>query len=392
MPSNQGGTVHEMADVAAPQGFDALRWFVPLLAGAASVAAILIEPGTLPENIVAIASVVPFAVWAWRGIPTVVLVSIVAAAELFALRSGGLEPLLFQVSVAATVVGGWEPSRLATIVAGAGAAATPVLVETVFPDDIRYGIWVLGVVLPLGLARGFSRQVALAYQLAEARQELAQQAVLDEKRRIARDVHDLVGHGLASVMLHVTGARHVLRRDVDAADEALADAEAVGRRSMQELRRTLSVLRASDRSDASTAPLPGAGELVDLVNAAEARGIDVAFRSQGDMRRIDPVVGLSLHRVAKEALANVKRHAPRAVTDVVLVVEEDTVTLTVDSVGPIEKPDGSERPRYGIIGMRERMAAVGGELDAGPTRTGWQVRCWAPLAATQVAGNGDAGL
>ena len=67
--------------------------------------------------------------------------------------------------------------------------------------------------------------------------------MLEERRRIARDVHDSVGHGLAAVLLHVTGARHVLRRDVDAADEALAEAERVGRRSMQELRETLGLLR-----------------------------------------------------------------------------------------------------------------------------------------------------
>ena len=97
------------------------------------------------------------------------------------------------------------------------------------------GIWILGIVFPWAMGRGAARQSHLATQLDASRHELAQQALL-ERRRIARDVHDLVGHGLAAVMLQITGARHVLRRDPAAAEEALRTAEDVGRRSMQELR------------------------------------------------------------------------------------------------------------------------------------------------------------
>jgi signal transduction histidine kinase len=389
--TGSGGTVDQVADdAAAPLGPETLRPLIPLLAGVAAVSAVLVEPGTLVENIVAVAAVVPFAVWAWRGFPTVVLVAIVAAVELYALRSDRLESLLFLVCVAATIVGGWEPSRLAVVVAGLMAVAIPVVVEAAYADRILYGVWVMGVLLPLGLGRGFRWQLNLANQLAAARQELARQAVLDEKRRIARDVHDLVGHGLASVLLHVTGARHVLRRDVDEADAALADAEAVGRRSLQELRRTLAVLRSSEPPVAGATPLPGAAELADVVKVVQSAGLDVDFRVEGDLQRVDPIVGLSLHRVAEEALANVGRHMPEAVTDVVLAVEEDTVALTVDSIGRIDRRDSrADRPRFGIIGMRERMAAVGGELEAGPTPAGWLVRCRAPLTATEVAPKGD---
>ena len=93
--------------------------------------------------------------------------------------------------------------------------------------------------------------------------------MLAERRRIARDVHDFVGHGLAAVMLQVTSARHVLRRDVAAAEDALRSAEEVGRRSMQELRRTVALLRRDDETGVAP-PLPSVAEIPGLVEEARA--------------------------------------------------------------------------------------------------------------------------
>lgn len=382
-----GSTVQGVVDrLGAPNNSDSLRPFVPLLAGAAVLVAVITDPGTLPENVVAMLAFLPFVVWAWlwRGMPTLLLVGLAGAAQLVALASGELEPLLFLMCVAATVVGGWERSPVYVVVGGLAAAATPVVVETVHSDDILFGTWIMGIALSLLLPRGFRWQLKLTAELAVAREEIARQSALEEKRAIARDVHDLVGHGLAAVMLHVTGAQHVLRRDPDAAEEALADAQAVGRRSLQELRRTLGMLREEDGAAATPAPpVPDAGGLFDVVASARAAGLDAELRLVGDLGQVDPIVGLSLYRVVEEALANARQHAPRAVTDVELVVEEDAVRLTVESVGPVEptEPLDAGRRRYGLVGMRERMAAVGGELEAGPTATGWRVRGHAPLTA-----------
>jgi signal transduction histidine kinase len=373
-------------DVAVPRVADAWRWGVPVLAGVVALFALVTNPGTLAENLAAGAAVVPFVLWGWRpqAMPTLVLVVVAASVQLAAQRSGDLEPLLFLVAIAAAIVGSWEPSRWATVVAGTLAAATPFVVELVVDDDILYGVWTMGVLLLLLLGRVSRWQIRLAAELADARQELARRAAAEEKRLIARDVHDLVGHGLAAMLLHVTGARHLLRRDPRQADEALADAEAVGRRNMEELRRSLHVLRASPAEPVGAPPLPDAGDIPAAVETARAAGVHAHFRLVGDLRRIDPIIGLSLHRVVEEALANAGRHAPRAVTDVVLTVEQDGVVLTVDSVGPIaaSKAEDPERPCYGIVGMRERMGSVGGDLEAGRTSTGWLVRCRAPLAGT----------
>jgi signal transduction histidine kinase len=380
-------TVRRVADaVAAPQVADVWRWGVPVLASVVALFALVTDPGTPVENLVAGAAVVPFVVWGWRpaAVPTLLLVLLVAAPQFAAQRSGDLEPVLFLVAIAAGIVGAWEPSRWAAVVAGAVVVATPWMVEFVVDDDIHFGMWTIGVLLFLLLGRMSRKQLRLVAELAEAREQLARQAVVEERQRIARDVHDLVGHGLAAMLLHVTGARHVLRRDLDEADRALADAEATGQRSMEELRGALHVLRRAEAEPAADPPLPNADDIGAAVDVARAAGVEARYLVVGDLRRIDSVVGLSLHRVVEEALANARRHAPRAVTEVALTVEQDQVVLTVESVGPTADPkqaDG-DRARYGIVGMRERMAAIGGDLEAGPTRTGWSVRGWAPLSST----------
>ena len=114
-------------------------------------------------------------------------------------------------------------------------------------------------------------------------------------------------------MLQITSARHVLHRDPAAAEEALRSAEDVGRRSMQELRRTVALLRSDDEA-AAAPPLPSAGEIPALVDDARAGGLAVQLRTRGDLSRIAPSVGVALYRIAQEALANAAQHAPHART------------------------------------------------------------------------------
>jgi signal transduction histidine kinase len=182
-------------------------------------------------------------------------------------------------------------------------------------------------------------------------------------------------------MLQVTSARHVLHRDPAAAEEALRSAEDVGRRSMRELRRTVAVLRSDD--DAGVAPpVPSAGEIPALVDHARAGGLAVELRTRGELSRIGPGVGVALYRIAQEALANAARHAPRARTVIGLELADGHASLVAETIGPTAG-DATDRPSYGLIGMRERAAALGGELTAGPTSEGWLVSCRLPLEAKE---------
>jgi signal transduction histidine kinase len=302
-------------------------------------------------------------------------------------RSGQLEPLLFEVVLLAFVVGSWAPSQTEAVALGLLALVAPVAASLIQdPSEIFVGIWLIGIAFPWLIGRAAARQWQLATQLVAIRRELAEQGLLDERRRIARDVHDLVGHGLSAVMLHITGARHVLRRDPAAAEEALWSAEEVGRRSLQELRRTVALLRSDDDAGVEP-PLPSARDIATLVDAARAGGLAVELRKRGDLSRIAPSVGVALYRIAQEALANAARHAPHARTGFEIEVEGRRASLVVESNGPTAAEPASEpeRPRYGLIGMRERAIALGGEFTAGPTPEGWRVSCRLPLQAGDTA-------
>jgi signal transduction histidine kinase len=273
-------------------------------------------------------------------------------------------------------VGRWSKPLAAAVALGALTAAAPVVVSVIqSPSQIRVAIWMLAVAFPWAIGRALARQADLAAQLDETRRELDRQALLSERRRIARDVHDFVGHGLAAMMLQVTSARHVLRRDPAAAEEALRSAEEVGRRSMQELRRTVSLLRNDE--DRATDPVPAATEIPTLVEQARSGGLDIEFRLRGDLSQVPDGSGVALYRIVQEALANATRHAPRARTVLGVECGDGQVRLVADTVGPAAA--ASHRPGYGLIGMRERAAALGGELAAGPTSDGWRVSCRLPL-------------
>jgi signal transduction histidine kinase len=361
-----------------------VRGFLPTFALAVAIVAALTDPSSAADLTLAALAVGAFAVWAYvPNVPLWALSVAVVVPVVVAQRTGQLEPLMFEVSLLGFVVGAWAPSLAAAVALGLLAAISPVLASLLQdPSEIAVGIWIMGVAFPWVIARAGVRQRQLTAQLDATRRELAQQALLDERRRIARDVHDFVGHGLAAVMLQVTSARHVMRRDPAAAEEALRSAEEVGRHSMRELRRTVGLLRSDDET-AVAAPLPSAREIPELVDHALAGGLAVQLRTRGDLSRIAPSIGVALYRITQEALANAAQHAPHARTVLELEVSEGRACLVAETTGPtVSGPtSGPERPRYGVVGMRERATALGGDLAAGPTAAGWLVSCRLPLEA-----------
>jgi signal transduction histidine kinase len=363
-----------------------LRALVPVFALVVAIVAAVTDPSSPADLILAGLAVGAFAAWAYLpAVPLLAVSLAVLVPVVVAQRSGQLEPLLFEASLLAFVVGRWAPSHQAAVALGLLVAVSPVAASLIQdPSEVAVGIWIMGVAFPWVVGLAMARQGQLATELDAARRDLAQQALLAERRRIARDVHDFVGHGLAAVMLQVTSARHVLRRDPVAAEEALRSAEEVGRRSMQELRRTVAVLRSDD--DATAPPLPSAREIHALVDHARAGGLTVQLRTRGDLSRIAPSVGLALYRISQEALANAARHAPHARTVLGIDVAEGRACLVAETTGPtVAGPASqSERPRYGLVGMRERATALGGEFAAGPTREGWRVSCRLPLEAEEA--------
>ncbi|HJU96435.1 MAG TPA: histidine kinase dimerization/phosphoacceptor domain-containing protein, partial [Jiangellaceae bacterium] len=277
-----------------PSQADELRRFVPVFALVVAIVAAVLNPSSAAALLLAAAPVAAFGLWAY--LPSVPLLAISVAVivpVVVAQRDGKLEPLGFEVSLLAFLVACWSRSLTKAALLGILAATTPIAVSLVQdPSEIAVGIWILGITFPWVLGRAVARQGELSAQLDATRRELAEQALFAERRRIARDVHDFVGHGLAAMMLQVTSARHVLRRDPTAAEEALRSAEDVGRRSMQELRRTVALLRRDDDTVVPP-PLVSATEIPALVNDARTSGLPVELHTRGSLSVIPAGVGIA---------------------------------------------------------------------------------------------------
>jgi signal transduction histidine kinase len=361
---------------------DDLRRVLPFFSLAFALVAVITQPSSAGDLALTAVPVAAWSLWAFaRNVPLAAVSVAIVVPVIVVQRSGELEPVMFNVSLLAFAAARWSRSLAAAASLGLLAAATPVLVAVVQdPMEVAAGIWVVAVLFIWVVGRAVARQERLVKELEGTRRQLAEQALLAERRRIARDVHDFVGHGLAAVMLQVTSARHVLRRDADAAEDALRSAEDVGRRSMHELRRTVTLLRSDDDAGVA-APVPSASEIPALVDQARAGGLAVELQTRGDLSRVPSGVGVALYRIAQETLANAARHAPRARTVLGLELADGRVVLRAETSGPVvaESASQRQRPHHGLIGMQERATALGGEFAAGPTPDGWRVRCELPM-------------
>lgn len=239
-------------------------------------------------------------------------------------------------------------------------------------------VWVLGFGLVGASGYAFQVQFRLLDQERKAQAELAQRAAADERQRIAREIHDVVAHSLAVTMLHLTGARLALRRDPNEAEEALLEAERLGRESLAEIRRTVGLL--APEGTGTAAPMPAAADIPQLVREFEAAGLDVDFELTGDPCTLPAATGLGLYRVAQESLSNVVRHAPGTHTSVSLRVGDEMVAMHVrNRLARAPRAAGTDGG-LGVRGMQERVTLLGGELRAGPDGDAWCVDVELPRA------------
>lgn len=246
--------------------------------------------------------------------------------------------------------------------------------------DFAWPNWLFGLVFAWGAGEIIWRFTDTLGELEETRALVSDQAALQERRRIARDVHDLVGHSLSVVLLHITGARHLVHSDPDEAERALEQAEAAGRQSLAEIRRTVGLLR--DESD-PTAPVVPSAHLTDvptLVDDFAAAGLVAQLDMRGAVERVDPAIGLAGYRIAQEALTNVSRHSVGADVRVTIDVVGDACEIVVSNEGG-EIIDLGRGAGFGLVSMRERAKSVGGSLVAGPTPAGWVVEASLPVVA-----------
>jgi signal transduction histidine kinase len=376
------------ADLALPETTIDRRQLPFLVAGATAIVVVAqtTDPGTTGELLLVVAAAVGFLLCAAVArLPRALIAVLVTVLLTTAMwREGNLEVALF-LCVLVTLFSAWHLGSLTkALVIMAAAAIAPIIVSHVIPEEeIAWTPWAAANVLMFLLGRNLRRQRVLIEQLDAARVALAEQAVADERQRIARDLHDLAGHTLATVLLHVTGARHVLRRDLDEAERALLQAETIGRGSLDQIRVTVASLRTSERG--TDPALPGSAELIELVEEYRDAGLDVTALVTAPAAGVEGPVGTALHRISREALANVARHAPGNRVELTVDVDTDTdeVRLVVADHGRAPAAQDHANSHFGLVGMRERARAVGGHLDAGPTADGWRVEARLPLAAAR---------
>ncbi|MGW8366154.1 histidine kinase [Streptomyces wedmorensis] len=232
-------------------------------------------------------------------------------------------------------------------------------------------------------ARG-DAQRRLVEQETISEAERARRTLLEERARIARELHDVVAHHMSVITVQADSAPYRIPELPEAAREEFTSIAASARESLAEMRRLLSVLR-SDGSEGERAPQPGLDRVQQLVEATVRAGVPAELRLAADLGDVPQAVDLSAYRIVQEALANVVRHAPGASTRVSVRADDGWLTVLVVN-GPATEPGsaverGAAGTGHGLVGMRERVRLTGGSLDTGPLPDGgFRVAARLPLA------------
>ncbi|MGZ4270082.1 MAG: sensor histidine kinase [Solirubrobacteraceae bacterium] len=279
--------------------------------------------------------------------------------------------------------------------AGAGLAIAAVgmgSVQATFGGRVQLGeiVWLVVISLVFWLlARAVRTRTRLTEELhenalraEEAREAEAERAVAEERRRIAREMHDIVAHSVSVMVVQAGGARSILGRDPERAPQAAARIEETGRAALAEMRRLLGVLHAPD-GHAALVPAPSLEAIDALVARARDAGLPVRLRVEGTRRALPPGVDLAAYRVVQEAITNAIKHAAAAETDVLVRYGSGEVELEVSDRGaPEASAPALAGAGHGLVGMRERVRVFGGELSAGRRDGGgFAVRARIPLHA-----------
>ena len=315
----------------------------------------------------------------WSRVPLWVFALSVVAPVGWLIFTGNasVAPLLLLLMLGWTAyVGGLKNTLLA-----GGLAILAILGYVHYDAPERWLPWIAGAVATGMMTRMFVVQQSLVNQLRAAQADLAQTAVAAERRRIAGEIHDVAAHALALTVLHLTGVRLRLQREN--ADprlvESLAEAERLGRQSLDDIRRTVGLLQAAPAGVAP--PLPGADDIPALIEQYRAGGLPVAYALDGALATIPPATGLALYRIIQESLANVVKHAPGASVHLALETGAAirlSIRNSLTAVGLVRNGAG-----HGLGGMRERAELLGGRLQARSDGGDWLVECVIPAEPMQ---------
>lgn len=369
------GRLRNRIERSAAQRGLSYPWWIPVYCSLGSVAVTILavaqrgeaSPLLIGAGVTALVPQVYWVVTA-RLLPVYLDAVLVLAAVLVLMFTRPVDPdfapLLLVISAAQ--MGATAPLLTALVVAVGDLAALGVAAG--FGNLTGVAVYLVGVLF------GADAGIALRWQMRalaaeRARRELAgEQAVLAERQRIAREVHDVVGHSLSIALLHIIGARQALHEgDLADAADALEQGEHVGRAAMLDLRRSVGLIAAGP---SGSEPLPGLADIPALVEAAAAAGLRVRCEVSGALDAA-PSVGLALYRIAQESLANIAKHAAGADALVRLTSDADQLRLTV--CNELRSPVSAGTAGAGLPSMRARADQLGATLQVGPRDDEWVV-------------------
>ncbi|WP_460342710.1 sensor histidine kinase [Actinoallomurus acanthiterrae] len=365
-----------------PHAVDAALAFAVILLGLPSMvgphpAQVGVSPWQLRLFQVALAAPL---IWRRRAPMAVLAVIAAVVAVQWTLPGGWLQgDIALPIALYGVAAG---TSRRHRAIASAVVASVGVLVAVRWkPDDWPAAVLLLWSVaagaVVLGVAVRFRRDhlamlLDRADRLAIERDQEARLAAAAERSRIAREMHDIIAHNLSVMIGLADGARYAIPKSPGHAEEAMEKVSVTGRQALGELRRLLGLLR--DDDVAELGPLPGLGDLGELIDRVRAAGLPVVLRTDGTPGDLPAGVQLAVYRIVQEALTNTIKHAgPHATATVRLRYDPDGVTVDVTDTGRGDGPVAGQG--RGISGMAERAAVYGGVVESGRDADGgWRVR------------------
>jgi signal transduction histidine kinase len=315
---------------------------------------------------------------AWRtAFPVIVLALTTAALALAAILgfpAGDLIVPYLAPLVAVYSVGVHSSPReilTATVIALAGFVVVVAESPSEELSDLAFIAAGIAAALVVGLAvrqMGFETETlaARAAALERRHDETARAAIAAERARIARELHDVIGHSISVMGVQAGAVRRMLSPEQERERESLLAVEQVGREAVTEMRRLLGFLRPAEGIERASEPTPNLARVDELVGEMKRAGLDVELVVQGDLDDLSAGRALAAFRVLQEALTNVLKHAPGARVKAELRRTADELVICVTDDGGRDSPAGSNSAGYGLIGMRERVALYGGTLEARP--------------------------
>ena len=238
-------------------------------------------------------------------------------------------------------------------------------------------VWLAGFALSSKLAQGREAEER-ATRLERDREEQARAAVAEERARIARELHDVVGHAVSVMTVQASGVRRLLKPEQEREREALLVVEQTGREALAEMRRLVGVLRRPEEAPA-LAPQPSLAYLDKLIEQVRESGLKVELKVEGVETKLPASVDLAAYRLVQEGLTNTLKHARASEAEVLVRYGADDVELVVSDNGGGD--GGGDGGGHGLVGMKERISVFGGDLHAGPrSGGGYELRATLPMS------------